>query len=125
MAYTSVSVSSIHSAYDRKSGAIAYRTTISAVIAPMCAMGTSDPAGSPDATNMCAGIYPESAWEFVRLRYSLFRGNTPAKVSDVQFVSNANCQSDLEQLLVLNTSNGTSHVFNLSANQQQNRNYVI
>ena len=50
MAYTSVSVSSIHSAYDRKSGAIAYRTTISAVIAPMCAMGPSDPAGSPDAT---------------------------------------------------------------------------
>ena len=47
-----------------------------------------------------------------------------------QFVADANplasnCQSDLEQLLVLNSSNGTSHVFNLSANQLQNRNYVL
>ena len=52
--------------------------------------------GGPNATSHCIGLYPEGEREVLRLQYSLFRGNTPAKVSDVQFVNVSNCQSDLE-----------------------------
>lgn len=52
--------------------------------------------GGPNSTNMSIGIYPKSMRETVRLQYSLFRGNTAAKVTDVQFVNESNCQSDLE-----------------------------
>ena len=39
--------------------------------------------GGPNSTNMAVGIYPTSCQETVRLQYSLFRGNTIAKVTDV------------------------------------------
>ena len=52
-------------------------------IMPATGLRSHDGEAGPDATNMCQGIYTESAWEQVRLRYTLFRGNTPARVSDV------------------------------------------
>jgi len=58
--------------------------------------------------------------EKIRLQYSLFRGYTAAVVTDVQFLKNSNVYSDKEQLLVINSSNGTSHVFNLRKNYTMN-----
>jgi len=40
-------------------------------------------------------------------------------------VNSSNCQADLEQILVINSSNGTTHIFNLSKNQRQNQSPVI
>ena len=46
-------------------------------------------------------------------------------VSDVQFVNQTNCQSDLEQLIIINTSIGTSHIYNLNKYRNQNESPVI
>ena len=94
-------------------------------IFPASCLRVNGTEGGPNSTNMSIGIYPTSCQETVRLQYSLFRGKTIAKVTDVQFVSVSNCSSDLEQILVINSSNGTSHIFNLSKNQRQNHNPII
>jgi hypothetical protein len=55
----------------------------------------------------------------------LFRGYTPARVTDIQFVTHSNTYRDLEQLLVINTSHGTSHLYNLNQAQSINLEPVI
>jgi hypothetical protein len=54
----------------------------------------------------------------VRLVYSLFRGYTSALVTDIQFVTVPPgipnpANSDKEQILIINSSNGTSHIYSL------------
>ena len=66
---------------------------------------------------MSLGFQPKEKQELIRLQYYLFRGYTAAQVTDVQFVAQSNTQTDLEQIVVVNTSNGTSHIYNLSKNQ--------
>lgn len=80
-------------------------------------------AGGPN--NQSIGFQPRAKQETVRLQYYLFRGYTSAQVTDVQFVSAQNCSSDLEQTIIINTSNSTSHVYNLNKNQGQNKSPVI
>ena len=50
----------------------------------------------------------------------MFRGYTAAVVTDVQFMKNTNNYSDREQVLIINSSNGTSHIFNLSKQSHLN-----
>ncbi|CDW73531.1 UNKNOWN [Stylonychia lemnae] len=59
-------------------------------------------------------------YERVRLVYSLFRGYTSAMVTDVQFVNLSLNFSDLEQILIINSSNGTSHIYHLNNPSQVN-----
>jgi hypothetical protein len=59
------------------------------------------------------------------LAYSLFRGYSSALVTDVQFVSASSqleptAYTDLEQILVINSSNGTSHIYNLKRPKKVN-----
>ena len=81
--------------------------------------------GSGGPNNMSIGFLPRDKQEVVRLQYYLFRGYTSAMVTDVQFVSVSNVHQDLEQLIVINTSNNTSHIFNLNKAQEQNSSPVI
>lgn len=80
-------------------------------------------AGGPN--NQSIGFLPTEKQELVRLQYYLYRGITSAIVTDVEFVSTSNVQTDLEQLIVINTSIGTSHIYNLNKYQNQNRSPVI
>ena len=91
---------------------------------PSSSIRTNGPSG-PNTTNMSLGIYPRHKRETVRLQYHLFRGYTMARVTDIQFVSDSNCSSDLEQILVINTSNGTSHIYNLNKQNQLNQRPII
>lgn len=72
--------------------------------------------GQGGPNNQSVGFQSPDNQERVRLQYYLFRGYTTAQVTDVQFVSISNCNSDLEQLIVINTSNSTSHIYNLNKN---------
>ena len=72
--------------------------------------------GQGGSNNQSVGFQSPDNQERVRLQYYLFRGYTTAQVTDVQFVSISNCNSDLEQLIVINTSNSTSHIYNLNKN---------
>lgn len=70
--------------------------------------------GTGGPNNQSIGFLPPEKQELVRLQYYLYRGITSAIVTDVQFVGASNVQSDLEQLIVINTSIGTSHIYNLN-----------
>jgi len=80
---------------------------------PSSGIRTNGPSG-PNSTNLSLGLYPRNKRESVRLQYYLFRGYTMARVTDISFVGDSNCSNDLEQILVINTSNGTSHIYNLN-----------
>lgn len=61
----------------------------------------------------------------MRLVYSLFRGYTSTLVTDVQFVTippglQGPSYSDREQILIINSSNGTSHVYSLKKPKKVN-----
>lgn len=81
--------------------------------------------GTGGPNNQSIGFLPPDKQELVRLQYYLYRGITSANVTDVQFVSSSNKNSDLEQLIVINTSNGTSHIYNLAKYQSQNTSPII
>lgn len=77
-------------------------------------------------TSACGSIACNQ--ERVRLTYSLFRGYTSAQVTDIQFVSGAHSgipngvgrYTDHEQILIINSSNGTSHVYSLKKPKKTN-----
>ncbi len=63
--------------------------------------------------------------ERIRLTYSLFRGYTSAFVTDVQFASESENCTDKEQILIINSSNGTSHIYNLKKPEKVNENPIM